>query len=228
MAAAPRALIASEPFVFFGSLELLELLPHEAHDARELGEQLERVPEESVFCHTSLALSHRPALPDAYSNDFAAWVGYDLRDRRLAERLAAVDPFQSGSMERVRQDLVATITDHLQHLPAAPSPPLVEPFRFFQAHLVPVPTGQEARTLAEFRDALADADVSVLFYHIINARYRLGRGRGDFVEWIQTALGLPELGERLAHIDPYIGSMERIRDRYLGALNEVLEREPRQ
>lgn len=214
----------AEPFVFLGCLELLEVLPYEAHDPRELLEQLERVPVESLFCHMSAVLAHRSPLPEAYPNDFAAWVASEVRDRRLAERLAAVDPFQSGTMARVREELLSTISDHLQHLPAAPPRTQGELFRFFQVHLVPVPTGHQARTLREFRDALDQVDVSVLFYHIIDARYRLGRGRGDFVEWIGTDLGLPELADRLAHIDPYIGSLERIRDRHLSVLNEGLDR----
>ena len=98
-------------------------------------------------------------------------------------------------------------------------------FRFFQVHLVPVPTGHQARTLAEFRDALAEVDVSALFYHTIAARYRAGRGRGDFAEWIGGALGLPDLADRLAHIDPHAGSLERIRDRHLSVLSDVVSGE---
>jgi hypothetical protein len=218
---------AAVPFVFLGCLELRELLAFEAHDARELGEQLERVPAESVFCHMSAVLLHRSALPETYPNDFALWVGSEVRDARLAERLSAVDPFQSDSMERVREELVSTIGDHLRHLSAAPPPSQGQPFRFFQMHLVPVPTGHQAKTLREFRDALAEVDVSALFFHIIDGRYRLGRGRSDFAEWVDGALGLPELGDRLAHIDPGVGSLERIRDRHLRVLTEALDREAR-
>ncbi|MGH7317764.1 MAG: DUF5752 family protein, partial [Candidatus Rokuibacteriota bacterium] len=136
-----------EPFVFLGCLELNELLSHEAHDARELLDQLGRVPVESIFCHTSAAILHRPVLPEAYPNDFSLWVGTEVRDVRLAERLAAVDAFHAGSMERVREELVATISDHLQHLGTAPPRTQGKRFRFFQVHLVPVPTGHQARTL---------------------------------------------------------------------------------
>src|SRR5262245_25013969 len=182
----------AEPFTFLGCLELKELLAYEAHDTRELLEQLERIPLESIFCHTSASLLHRPVLPEAYPNDFALWAAIEARDVRLAERLAVVDQFRSGSMEALREELVATVSDHLQHLPA---PPRMqgETFCFYQIHLVPVPTGHSARTLREFRDALAEVDVSALFYHVIESRYRLGRGRGDFSEWVHTALGLPEL-----------------------------------
>jgi hypothetical protein len=178
-----------------------------------------------VFCHTSAALLHRPVLAEAYPNDFALWVGTEVRDVRLAERLAAVDAFHAGSMDRVREELIATISDHLQHLGAAPPRTQGKRFRFFQTHLVPVPTGHQARTLVEFRDALAEVDVSALFYHTIEARYRAGRGRGDFAEWIGAALGRADLADRLAHIDPHAGSLERIRDRHLSVLSDAISGE---
>ncbi|HEX7784815.1 MAG TPA: DUF5752 family protein [Methylomirabilota bacterium] len=212
----------TQPFVFLGCLELNELLPQEAHDARELLDQVAHVPVDSIFCHTSASLLHRPILAEAYPNDFSLWIGSEVRDVRLAERLAAIDAFTAGSMERVREDIIATISDHLQHLGAAPPRTQGKRFRFFQLHLVPVPTGHQARTLVEFRDALAEVDVSALFYHTVVARYRSDRGRGDFAEWVGTALGLPDLADRLAHIDPHAGSLERIRDRHLSVLSDAL------
>jgi Family of unknown function (DUF5752) len=213
---------AADHFVFQGCVQVCELLPHEAHDARELLEEIRRVPAESIFCHTSVLLVHRPPEPDAYPNDFALWADIELRDRRLTERLAAIDPFRLGSIEGVRAELVSTLEHHLQQLSAAPSR-AGEPFRFLQYHLVPVPTGHEAGTLREFRDALTGVDASTLFFHIIEARYRLGRGRGDFAEWVDTVLGGHELAERLSHIDPYAGTLERVRERHLIALNRALE-----
>lgn len=212
----------TQPFVFLGCLELNELLPQEAHDARELLDQVAHVPVDSIFCHTSASLLHRPILAEAYPNDFSLWIGSEVRDVRLAERLAAIDAFTAGSMERVREDIIATISDHLQHLGTAAPRTQGKRFRFFQLHLVPVPTGHQARTLVEFRDALAEVDVSALFYHTVVARYRSDRGRGDFAEWVGTALGLPDLADRLAHIDPHAGSLERIRDRHLSVLSDAL------
>lgn len=215
----------AQPFIFLGCAELRELLGYEAHDARELLEQLQRVPPESIFCHTAGFLLQRAVVAEAYPNDFAFWTGNELRDRRLTERLAVVDPFQPGSVEGVRGELVSTIEDHLQHLPSAPPRTHGEPFRFFQSHLVPVPTGHQARTLRELRDGLAEVDASALFFHIIEARYRLARGRGDFAEWVGTALGRADLAARLGQIDPHAGHLERIRDRHLSVLNRALEEE---
>ena len=217
----------AEPFAFLGCLELRELLAWEAHDVRELGLHLEKVPAESVFCHMSAVLMHRSGLTEAYPNDFAHWVANEVRDARLAERLSAVDPFQSESMDRVRAELVSTISDHLQHQPAVTPATQGQPFRFFVLHLVPVPTGHEVRTLREFRDALAEVDASALFYHAIDGRYRTGRGRSDFVEWIDTALGRRDIAEQLGRIDPGVGSLERIREQHLRVLGEALDREAR-
>jgi hypothetical protein len=218
---------AVDPFIFYGCLELRELTVHEARDARELLDQLQRVPLESIFYHAAATLLHRPVLAEAYPNDFAQWAGTEMGDRRLAERLAAVEAFPSGSMEGVREALIATIQDHLQHQPSPFPQSQGEPFRFMQIHLIPVPTGHQATTLAQFRDALTEVDVSALFYHVVEARYRLGRDRDDFAEWFDHALGLPKVAERLARIDPYVGSLERLRDRHLEELGRALEEEGR-
>jgi hypothetical protein len=214
-----------DPFVFLGCLELRELTAYQARDARELLAELQRVPVESIFCHTAAALLHRPVLQEAYPNDFALWAESQMADRRLAERLAAVDAFPSGAMEGVRQELITTLQDHLQHLQTGVPQARGEPFFFIQVHLIPVPTGLQARNLKEFRDAVADVDVSALFHHIIEARYRQRRGRGDFAEWIDTALGRPDIAEQLARIDPYVGSLERLRDRHLTVLSRAVEEE---
>ena len=217
---------APQPFVFQGCVHVCEIMPYEAHDTRELLEHVKQVPAECSFCHTSALLVHRTPQPDAYPNDFALWADLELHDRRLAERLAAVDPFRLGSIEGVRAELVSTLEHHLQQL-SGPAPHAGEPFRFLQYHVVPVQTGHEARTLRQFRDALTDVDVSTLFFHIVEARYRLGHGRGDFAEWVDTVLGRPELAERLGHIDPYAGTLERVRERHLIALNRALEEDGR-
>jgi hypothetical protein len=209
-------------FIFLGCLEVLEILGLTARDERELVEHLHGVPDECVFSHLSGALLHRAVLPEAYPNDFALWAATELRDLRLAERLALIDLFDAGSVEAARNELVATIEDHIRHQSPPPAAGRGQPFTFMQVHVVPVPTGHRARTLREFRDALAEVDVSALFFHLVEARYRLGRGQGDFAEWIASSLGQPALAEALSRIDPHVGSLERLRDRHLTLLDTAL------
>ena len=91
-----------------------------------------------------------------------------------------------------------------------------------------MPTGHQARTLREFRDALAEVDASALFYHIIDGALS-PRARAERLRRVgrRARSACRELGDRLAHIDPGVGSLERIRDRHLRVLTEALEREAR-
>jgi len=185
------------------------------------------VPDLAIFHHTYGFLLRQAVGPAPYPNDFALWVGTELRDRRLAERLAIIDPFGAGSIEDLRSALAATIEDHLRHMPVTPTLGQGEPFVFFQSHNVPVATGHRASTLTEFRDCLAEVDASAFFFHIVEARFRLRRARSDFAEWLAGAAGRPDLADRVERIDPYVGTLERVRDRYLAVLDQALEEDAR-
>lgn len=216
---------ARQPFMFIGCVELRQALERRAQDERELMDRLEEVPPGSIFYHThGYFLRHRP-LTTAYGNDFARWVGVELRDQVLAERLAVVDPFESQSLEELREELVTIVHDHVRQLRTVPRVELGEPFDFQQSHIVEVPLGPGATTLAEFRDGLARVHASAIYFHTVEARARLGRRSGDFAEWIRTSLELPELADRMERIDPYMTSLERVRAKLLSTLDQALEEE---
>jgi hypothetical protein len=212
-----------EPFIFIGCVELRESLDYRADDERELLERLEEIPAGSVFYHThGYFLRHRP-VTTAYGNDFAAWVAAQVRDQVLAERLAVVNPFECASLEDLREELVSIISDHVMHLSNVPRVEFGEPFFFQQSHIVEVELGTPAAGLAEFRKGLAEVDSSAIYYHMVEARARLGRRSGDFAEWTRSSLGLPDLAERIERIDTYMTSLERVRARVLSLVDAALE-----
>ncbi len=214
---------ASQAFIFTGCVELRQSLDHRAADERELLERLEEVPAGSVFYHThGYFLRHRP-ITTAYGNDFASWVATQVRDQVLAERLAVVNPFEFTSLESLREELVSTIHDHLQRLSAVPRVEFGAPFYFQQSHIVEVALGTGAHTLAEFRAGLAAVDASAIYFHMVEARARLGRRAGDFAEWIRTSLGMPELADRIERIDTYMTNLERVRARVLTLVDATLD-----
>ena len=216
---------AKHPFVFTGCVELRQALDHRATDERELLERLEEVPAGSVFYHThGYFLRHRP-ITTAYGNDFAAWVAAHVRDQVLAERLAVVNPFEFATLEDLREELASVIHDHLVRLSSVPRVELGEVFYFQQSHIVEVPLGAGVNTLRDFRDGLAAADTSAVYYHMVEARARLGRPSGDFAEWIRTSLEMPELADRIERIDAYMTSLERVRARVLSLVDQVLDEE---
>ena len=218
---------ASQPFVFIGCVELRQALDHRATDERELLERLEEVPAGSVFYHThGYFLRHRP-ITTVYGNDFASWVATQVRDQVLAERLAVVNPFEFTGLEHLREELASIIHDHLLRLSTVPRVEFGEPFYFQQSHIVEVALGPGTNTLGEFRAGLASVDASAIYFHMVEARARLGRRAGDFAEWIRTSLGAPELAEQIQRLDTYMTSLERVRARILSLVDAALDAEAR-
>ena len=218
------ATTAAEPFVFTGCVEVRQALQRTAIDERELMDRLEEVPPGSIFYHThGYFLRHRP-ITTAYGNDFAAWVAVQVRDQALSERLAVVNPFEFGSVEALREELAAVVHDHLRRLKTVPRVESGEPFHFQQSYIVEVELGRPATTLAEFREGLAAVDNSAIYFHMVEARARLGRRSGDFAEWLRHSLGLADLAEKIERIDTYMTSLERVRARVLSHIDTELER----
>jgi hypothetical protein len=206
-------------------VELRQTLNLRALDERELMDRLEDAPGAAVLFHTyGYFLRHGP-MTMAYGNDFAAWVATQVRDQVLAERLAVVNPFEFDSLETLREELVTVVNDHLVRLSSVPRIEFGEPFYFQQSEVVQVPLGPGVTGLAEFRNALADVDTSAVYFHMIEARARLGRPADDFSEWIRASLRLSALADRIARIDAYMTSLERVRARVLSLVDAELERQ---
>lgn len=212
-----------EPFVFVGCAELREILGQRAEDEKEMADLLAQVPSGSVYYHThGFFLRHR-VFPSMYTNDFAAWVVGEVRDPLLGEKLAMVDPFEFPDLEALREELVSVIDHHLTHLRSVPRIDRGQPFDFLQSHVLELPVGLSAATLTEFRDDLAQVDASAIYFHLFEARVRQGRQENDFSHWVRREVGLPELADRVARINPYVGSLERVRARLLTLVDEALE-----
>lgn len=209
-------------FSFIGCSELREMLGKQADDEKKLVELLEEVPLDSVYYHThSFFLRHR-YLVGSFPNDFAHWAATQVRDLVLGERLAVVDPFEFDSMEALREELISIIDDHLSRLSIVPRVVSGKPFFFNQSRIIEVPTGLEARTLPEFRTAIAEVEASAIYYHMFEASIRLARQESDFSFWVETSLGRPDLSAHIRSINPYLGSLERLRARLLDHCDECV------
>lgn len=214
---------AEEPFAFVGCIELREILGKEAENEKELAELLDEVPLDSIYYHTHSYFLRHQFVAGLYPNDFATWVAVQVRDRVLGERLAAVDPFDFEGLEPLREEIISIIDDHLSTMPLVPRVIFGEPFYFKQSRIVQLETGFRAWTLEEFRNALAEVDASAIYFHLFEARMRLNRKEGDFSVWIREGLGMPELAEKVRAINPYLGSLERLRSKLLTVCDEFLK-----
>jgi maltose alpha-D-glucosyltransferase/alpha-amylase len=228
--AAPRAgAVRAQPgeaFGFVACLELREFVGVRAENERQLADLIEDVPLDSIYYHTHSFFLRHKFVAGAYPNDFATWVAVQVRDQVLAERLAMVDPAEFPDLQALREELASVVDEHLRSLPIVPQVIFGEPFDFIQSRVVQIPTGIEVRTLQEFRDVLLEVDLSALYFHLVEARMRLGRGENDFAAWLEHGLGLSELAAKVRAVDPYAGSLERTRARLIALCDEVLAEGP--
>ena len=209
-------------FAFMACMELREFVGLRAENERQLAQLLDEVPLDSIYYHThGFLLRHRLTI-GLYPNDFATWVDVQVRDRVLGERLAMVDPADFATLQALREELVSVVDEHLRRLGIVPQATTGEPFDFIQSRIVEVPTGIEVRTLQELRDALLEVDQSSLYFHLVEARLRLGRGRNDFAAWLERGLGLPDLAARVQAVNPYSSSLEQTRVRLIALLDDAL------
>jgi hypothetical protein len=133
-----------------------------------------------------------------------------------------VDPADFTTLQALREELVSVVDEHLRRLGIVPQVVSGEPFDFIQSRIVEIPTGIEVRTLPELRNALLEVDQSALYFHLVETRLRLGRGRNDFAAWLERGLGMPELATRVQALNPYSTSLEQTRARLVGILDEAL------
>jgi hypothetical protein len=210
------------PFRFVTVHELKEMLGRTAWDERELLLGIEEVPPESIRYHTHSYFLRGRHLVSPYPNDFATWAAVQVRDRVLGEQLAVVDPFDYPDLEALRSEFVTIIDRHLASLQTVPRIVYGEPFHFMRSVVLEIPTEVEARTLREFREALAHVEVGALYFHFF---YAVARDRQDAnpVRWVEEELGLPDLAAAIRHTSPYFKSLERLRGELVALCDRFLE-----
>ncbi len=199
------------------------MLGRSAWDERELLAGIEEVPGESIHYHTHSYFLRSRYLGAPYPNDFATWAAIQVRDRVLGERLAVVDPFDFDDVERLRAELVTIIDDHLASLQTIPRIVYGEPFDFMRSTLIEIPTGTVARTLREFRDALATVDLSVVYYHFFNPVRRKDRRTTDPALWLEEELRQPNLATKVRQLNPYVSSLDGLRRKLVTVCSATLE-----
>lgn len=216
------ATAVQKPFQFYTSLILQESTGLRAATLKTLVRLLREVPDTSIYHHTHYFLLQHHYLTNEPSNDFAYWVREILGEKPLGELLASIDILEHPTLESLREVLASTIEQYLRDVPTSGMRFVSEggEFFFLKATHVVMPTSYHATTLAQFADCLERVSIHTLYYHIYDARLRLGRKTNDFAIWLDEQLGLDDLGRRVAEIDPYSHTLEAVRARMLAMIRE--------
>ncbi len=220
---------AENPFVFAECFILPMPIGRTAQNLRELLEALRDVDDSVLHYHlwqSRMAISH-PTVE--YPNDFAFWADKILQDSRLAEKLSAIDPFSYENTEQIRDALVDLLEEYLGDLPyAANARPEFE-LHFCEASTVVIHSRVSARTLPEFCSALEKVGLDSIYYHMVDARWRLRAIKmDDFSSWIKNSYGLRDLASAIHGIDVSLYTLDEVRRAVIELCSQVLEEDHEQ
>lgn len=183
----------------------------QARDLEELYERLERVPGRSIYYHFWGRLLRPVLRQEDYVNDLANWVGHELRDHALAERLALVDPGDETDIETLRHRILELLAERLQDGPTPGPTSQDDAFHFLEGQMVIFDSGERASDPGELALLLPRLPTSSVYFHMIDARHRPPQGTDDFQRWLE-GWGEPfsALAEALRAIDVYFTPLPRL------------------
>lgn len=207
-------------FEFRQCITLLKSTGRKARSLRELRDTIAVISDQSLFHHTSEYFLKGHVME--YTNDFAHWAGESIEERALAEHLSAIDPYALAGSEQLRAELLRVIDEYQGSFPEPREAMPHDEFFFNETIGIVFPTGVRARNLAEFFIALRHIDSNSLYYHYYDARRRLGNGQDDFSSWIMGSLGKEDLAGKIRAIDPFMHSVEGIRELIISAVSETV------
>lgn len=194
-----------------------------ARTLRELRSNIADVAEGSIYHHGYQYFLKGAMLE--YTNDFAHWAGEFLEERALAERLSNIDPYSFATIEDLRVELLREVDEYLREFPEPREALPGDEFYFNETITLTFPVGMRARNLAEFLMAIKYVDSGSIYFHFYEARVRLSGGVDDFSTWLDQVLGKPELAEKIRGIDPFMHSIEGIREKIAEVTEEELRKD---
>ncbi|MEW6557350.1 MAG: DUF5752 family protein [Elusimicrobiota bacterium] len=203
------------PFHFYTRLNLTELLGKKATNLAELLERLKTVPGSSIYYHTHRFLQQHHFLSPEPPNDFAYWVSNVLQEDELGEQLAAVDIIQFKKIAELRERFVAIIEKHINKKNTLHEISVGDEFHFMKSVTFIIPTQYTANNLTEFLQAVKKISIHSIYYHMFEARLRLGKGTNDFSNWLETELNETELAKLISELDPYTQTLESLRQKII-------------
>jgi hypothetical protein len=215
--------VTAEPFEFMECVNILKSTGRRARNLRELRAVIENVSENAILHHTYQYFLKERVIE--YTNDFAHWAGESLEERALAERLSAIDPYAFTGIWELRHELMTVIDQYLETFPEPRQAMAGDEFHFNETVTILFPAGIKANNLAEFHMAIRFLDPSVLYYHFYEARVRLGGSMNDFSMWFENTLGRASLAASVRAIDPFMLSIEEIRERITGLVEEEVKKD---
>ncbi len=218
---------AKDPFRFYTRLNIKELTAVKARNLRELLTYIKEAPDSVIFYHTHDFVEEYHYLIPQPSNEFALWVKNALGYETLSEKLSTIDIFEFSTIGEIRKRMADILEEYIATYPSTADKNCEEgeEFHFIKSVSVIMPTPYIAYDLREFLQILKFISHNSLFFHIYEAKLRLGKIANDFSIWLSESLGEEKLAESLTKIDPYTHTIEGVRDKIISIIESHLETE---
>jgi hypothetical protein len=203
----------NKPFQFCTRFNLTESMGLKAATVEELLALIKEVPGSSIYHHTHRSLQQHEYLSPEPPNDFAYWIAAVLGEEELGEMVASIDVVQFGTIRSLRERIVSVLETYIAARPAVVRRFAADgkEFYFLRSVSFVAPTQYLAHTLEEFAGQLARVTLDSVYFHIFEARLRLGNATNDFSNWIETSMGDPAMAGEISRLDPYTYALEDLR-----------------
>jgi hypothetical protein len=175
----------SEPFELTGVVHLVRPVGERLGDLASLRASLNRLPERALFHHTRARLLQTPDGFELPPDDVSAWVGVVLQDRETAERMSYVADAGGESPEALRRGWGEVLDGLPERALATRVAPSGGELVVLASEAVPVRCDVAVSDAGELMEALAEADASVWFWHLVEEPWSV-RGPGALVEWLRA------------------------------------------
>jgi hypothetical protein len=200
----------NEGFNFHTQYHLVELLGLKARNPLELLTGIKTVPVSCIYYHTHRFLQQHHYLSPEPPNDFAFWLTEILHLGSLGEEFLSVDTVSYCNLEKLRRKFVNILDDYIsKDGENADCIPGFE-FHFMACKTLILPLPYTAHNLSEFAQMLSKVSIHSLYFHMFEARMRLGVPDNDFSQWLK-GMGEDQLAQAISKLDPYNITLESLR-----------------
>lgn len=204
---------AREPFKFYTQIHIPELTGLKASNLQELLDLIKIVPGSVIYYHTHRFLQQHQFLSPEPPNDFAYWITGIIGEAELGEALYSIDTIQYTTIRELRDEIVRTLENYIEKHPRALQRFTIpgEEFHFIKSVSFVCQTPYIASDIKEFQAALQRVSLESIYFHMFEARLRIGKGINDFSNWLEGSLSENKLANKIASLDPYTHTMENLR-----------------
>jgi hypothetical protein len=197
-------------FNFYTQYHLVEMLGLKARNLGELLEGIKAVPVSSIYYHTHRFLQQHHYLSPEPPNDFAFWLMDILHLNSLGEKFLSIDTVHYCNLEDLRKTFQDLLEDHISKDGTNPDCLPGFEFHFLACKTLILPMPYVANNLMEFVEILDKISIHAIYFHIFEARMRLGVPDNDFSQWLR-GIGEEGLADEISKLDPYNMTLERLR-----------------